>query len=60
MKTKKIDYISPEMSIASLVPCEILATSNPTLGISNTQGEAAEDFARGNRNSWGNLWEEGE
>ncbi len=57
MKTKKIDYISPEMSIVSLAPCEILATSSPTFRISNMQGEADDDFAHGHRGSWGNLWD---
>ena len=48
------------MNIADLAPYEILATSSPTLNISDTQGEADEDFARGHRGSWGNLWGNGE
>lgn len=60
MKATKIDYIKPEMSIVDLTPYEILATSSSTLSISNTQGKADEDFARGHRGSWGNLWGNGE
>ena len=60
MKTTKIDYIKPEMNIADLAPYEILATSSSTLNISDTQGEADEDFARGHRGSCGNLWGNGE
>lgn len=52
----KTPYKKPEMNILEIAPCMILSSS---LGISKTsQGDFSEDFAKGHRGAWGNLWEE--
>ncbi len=57
MKTKnKKNYVPPQMAIITVQPCEMLATSN-ILNTHNWQGDE-EDFTRGRRGRWGNLWDE--
>ena len=51
---EKKQYEPPKMSVIEIEVCHILATSfNIDKG---SQGDFKEDFVRGHRVTWGNLW----
>ena len=51
---EKKQYQPPKMSVIEIEVCHISATSfNIDKG---SQGDFEEDFVRGRRETWGNLW----
>ena len=53
MKKKK--YVKPEISIVEIFACSMLSTSLEV--DTNSQGDFKEDFVRGHRGRWGDLWD---
>ena len=52
----KKEYKSPKISVINIDASYMLASS---FRIDNTsQGDFKEDFVRGHRGTWGNLWSE--
>ena len=49
-------YKQPMMNVVDMSPCMPLASS---LGIDkHSQGDFSEDFVKGHRGTWGDLWGE--
>lgn len=56
MTTAKYNYTKPVIVIEFCELCDMLATSS--LDVNDMKGDEKEDFAPGNRGSWGNLWDD--
>ena len=49
------NIMKPEISIVEILSCSMLSTSVEV--DTNSQGDFKEDFVRGHRGRWGNLWD---
>ena len=49
-------YIKPEIDVIDCAPCIPMATS--VVFDDSSQGDFSEDFAKGHRGTWGDLWGE--
>lgn len=55
----KKKYENPEMNVLDMIPCSLLSTSGFDID-SSSKGDFEEDFAKGRRGVWGNLWDKGD
>lgn len=46
-------YVQPKMCVIDIAPCTLLAGS---FSVNDSQGDFKEDFVRGHRAIWGDLW----
>lgn len=54
----KKKYESPQITVMDMIPYTFLSTSGFDIE-SDSQGDFEEDFAKGYRGVWGNLWDKG-
>lgn len=53
----KTQYEKPTINVLDIAPCIPLAASGLDID-ADSKGDFSEDFGRGHRGAWGNLWDE--
>ena len=53
----KTQYEKPTINVLDIAPCIPLAASGLDID-ADSKGDFSEDFGRGHRGTWGNLWDE--
>ena len=59
MRVMRNQYVKPEMVEVEIVISSMLAASLTMNIDKNSQGDCEEDFVRGRRGVWGDLWADG-
>ena len=55
---KKYTYIRPQAVVMDIEPVSLCASSSSFNIDTQSQGDEDEDFSKGHRGTWGNLWAE--